>query len=107
MVNWMALASMVVEPAPVDGKFRPMSSEWPREGLVDGKFRRISCEWPGEGYGFYHIYPDLKVEMLACSTTDVVLQGLRGVIYNASRFVTPTPTRSFANVPSVSPMSSI
>lgn len=32
---------------------------------------------------------------------------IRGVIYNASRFVTPTPTRSFANVPSVSPMSSI
>ena len=66
---------MVVEPAPVYGKFSPMSSEWPGEGLVDGKFRRISCEWPGEGYGFYHIYPDLKVEMLACSTTDVVLQG--------------------------------
>ena len=32
---------------------------------------------------------------------------IRGVIYNASRFVTPTPTRSFANVPSVSPMTSI
>jgi len=29
------------------------------------------------------------------------------VFYNASRFVTPTPTRSFPNVPSVSPMSSI
>ena len=32
---------------------------------------------------------------------------IRGVFYNASRFVTLTPTRSFPNVPSVSPMSSI
>ena len=32
---------------------------------------------------------------------------LRGIFYNASRFLTPTPTRSFPNVPSMLPMSSI